>query len=71
VDFTGRFAKVIPFRYSVVLNVVGTAGDTTFLAGQSRLPIFGTFQYQAAATPTSFQATYRHRRYSGQFLLQR
>jgi hypothetical protein len=31
VVFTGRFAKVIPFRFSTTLNVVGHEGDKVFL----------------------------------------
>jgi hypothetical protein len=69
--FGGRFAKVIPFRYNVVLNVTGTDGTNTYLTGSSHLPIFGTFHYNAVATPTTFEAHYSHRRYTGVFLLQR
>jgi hypothetical protein len=71
VQFGGRFAKVIPFRYTVVLDVVGTSGDAAVLSGSSRLPLFGTFHYNATATPTHFDAHYTNRRYSGQFLLSR
>src|SRR5262245_39283165 len=50
VTFTGKFWKVIPFRYTVTLNVTGRAGDRVFLTGQQQIPIFGTFHYQAEAT---------------------
>ena len=37
VIFTGRFAKVIPFRFSTTLNVVGRDGDKILMAGKSRI----------------------------------
>jgi len=72
VNFAGRFAKVIPFRYTVVLNVTGTSGDgTTYLSGTSHIPIFGTFQYDAVATPTGIETSYQSRKFTGKFLLSR
>ena len=67
----GRFAKVIPFRYSQTLEVTGTAGDTVFLAGSSRLPGFGTYEYAANATSRDFHATYQSRKDRGAFILRR
>ncbi|WP_020476049.1 hypothetical protein [Zavarzinella formosa] len=69
--FRGRFFAVIPFRYSVNLNVVGSDPDHLYLSGSSRLPLFGTFQYSAVATPTDFKADYTAKRDRGQFNLQR
>ena len=44
VDFSGRFFKLFPFRYSVNLRVVEAAGDRVTLAGTSWLGrLFGTF----------------------------
>jgi hypothetical protein len=37
VNFKGRFFKVFPFRYSVVLNVVSDDGQTVRLQGSSYL----------------------------------
>ena len=37
VVFTGRFAKVVPFRFATALNVVGYDGDQVVLAGESRV----------------------------------
>ena len=71
VVFTGRFFKVIPFRFSTVLDVVGHEEGRVVLSGQSRVGLFGTFRYDAVATDTDFTANYSSRRYEGQFLLHR
>ena len=71
VRFTGRFAKVIPFVYRSHLDVVGTSGDTTILAAERRIPLFGTFRTDAAVSPTSFDATFRSGKDSGRFVLSR
>ncbi|OAI40361.1 hypothetical protein AYO40_04835 [Planctomycetaceae bacterium SCGC AG-212-D15] len=71
VNFHGRFFKVIPFRYSVTLNVTGTADGVVFLSGEKRLLGFGTFTYQAQATDCSFTATYCSRSDTGRFELTR
>lgn len=71
VVFTGRFFKVIPFRFSTVLDVAGHEDGKVFLSGQSRLGLFGTFTYDALATDSDFTANYSSRRYEGQFLLHR
>ena len=65
--FTGRFAKVIPFRYGMRMQVQGRSGDTIYFGGSRRLLVFGRFDYQATATPTSFVATYQSRRDRGRF----
>ena len=70
VTFTGRFMKVIPFRYSVVLNVTNQDGDRVYLSGDSSLGLFfGTFHYDAVATDTEFTADFTSRRYQGRFVL--
>ena len=70
--FTGRFLKVVPFLYVQKLEVTGYSGDSVFLAGSSRLPGFGTFQYDAVATGNQFTATFRSSRGDqGVFLLSR
>lgn len=70
--FTGRFWKVIPFRYSVVLDVTAQDGDKLILSGESHLGLlFGTFTYDARADATDFVADYSSRRYHGQFVLRR
>lgn len=70
--FSGRFFKVIPFRYSVVLNVVGQDGASVLLSGDSNLGIlFGTFHYEGRATEHDFTADFTSRRYQGRFVLEK
>lgn len=71
VVFTGRFWGVVPFRYAQTLTVVGHQGDAVLLAGSSRVPGFGTFEYRAAATTAAFDATFRSRSDAGTFTLRR
>ena len=55
--FTGTFLKVIPFTYSVPLQVAGQGADgSVWLTGQSRLPIFGEFTTQARVDACGVQA---------------
>jgi len=69
-NFRGRFAGIIPFRYSVPLTVV-QSGPVEVLSGQSRLPLFGTFRYTAVSDGRTFTANYSSRRDQGVFLLAR
>src|SRR5438445_4443820 len=69
VAFSGRFFAVLPFRYTVTLDVVGHDGNTVLLAGESHLPFFGTFTYRASATACRFVADYSSCRYQGRFVL--
>jgi hypothetical protein len=72
VEFTGRFFKLIPFRYEVTLNVVTSDGDTVTLSGSSYLGrMFGTFTYSATATGCEFVANYSSCKDRGQFVLHR
>ena len=71
VVFTGRFFKVIPFRYSQKLEVTGSDGENVTLAGSSRLPGFGPYEYSANATSRDFHATYQSKRDRGAFILRR
>jgi hypothetical protein len=72
VDFAGRFLKILPFRYSVTLDVVEEHGDCVTLAGSSYLGrMFGTFTYQASADACRFTANYCSKKDSGQFQLSR
>src|SRR5262249_20640588 len=72
VHFHGRFFKIIPFRYSVTLTIVGHDGDNVLLAGSQRLgPIFGTFEYSATANDREFTATFSSKRDCGRFELTR
>ncbi len=71
VVFTGRFAKVVPFRYSTKLNVVGRDGDQVILGGSSRLPFFGQFNYNGVADANHFEAYYDSRTWRGSFRMTR
>ena len=72
VTFTGRFLKILPFRYSVVLNVVDDDGDSATLAGSSYLGwMFGTFAYRATTDGRCFDATYSSKKDVGTFRMTR
>src|SRR5205823_3003774 len=47
VDYRGRFAKVIPFRYSTTMDVIGTGDGVVMLSAEKRLGPMGTFRTQA------------------------
>ena len=70
--FSGRFFKILPFRYSVVLSVI-EAGDQVQLAGQSYLGRLagGTYTYRATADACRFEACYSSRKDQGRFSLTR
>ena len=69
VTFSGRFFKIMPFRYSVTLNVIED-GDTVKLSGSSYLGrLMGTFTYSATATACSFQSGYSSCKDYGSFNL--
>lgn len=69
VVFSGRFAKVIPFRYTTTLNVVGRDGDQIIMAGESRVGGIMRFSYQAVADEHHFHSQYSSRRWTGEFNL--
>ncbi len=73
VQFRGRFFKIFPFRYRVVLSVVETYDDGRVrLEGASYLGrMFGTFTYQAEATDASFRADFASCKDAGVFWLNR
>lgn len=59
VSFSGRFFKIMPFHYSVTLDIVEDDGETVKLSGSSYLGrMMGTFTYSAAATACTFNSTY-------------
>lgn len=67
--FSGRFFKVIPFRYSVVLDAIDS-GDVVTLSGAQPLGRrLGTFYYSAEATDCDFSASYSSCKDSGVFVL--
>jgi hypothetical protein len=70
VRFTGRFAGVIPFVYRSHFDAI-SSGESVRLSASRQLPLFGTFQTTATATPTQFQADFRSNRDHGRFVLTR
>jgi hypothetical protein len=72
VRFAGRFAKVIPFRYSTPLAVVGTGDGVALLSASKTLgPLLGTFSMSATATATTFDADFTAKGDHGKFVLTR
>lgn len=70
--FTGKFFKVIPFRYEMKLNVVANDGNTLRLSGSKKLgPLMGYYSYHATVTGNQFAASYRTKRDQGTFSLRR
>jgi len=71
VNFSGRFFKIIPFRYTVVLNAVEKDGKV-HLSGTSNVSRRrGTFTYTAEATDTNFVSSFVSCKDNGQFRLDR
>jgi hypothetical protein len=72
VEFRGRFFKILPFHYSVTLDVVSDDGQSVELAGDSYLGrMFGTFHYQAQANECEFTANYSSCEDRGRFEMRR
>ena len=69
--FTGRFAKVIPFRYGMTMQVQSRDADTIYFGGSRSLGLFGKFEYRARASGGQFVATYQSRRDRGRFEMRR
>lgn len=68
VNFRGRFFKIFPFKYSVVLNVVSEGANFAQLRGSSYLGrMFGTFHYNATVQGNCFSATYTSCKDNGTF----
>ncbi len=71
-NFRGTFAKIIPFRYKAVLNVVHEQPGLMQLSGSKKLgPVMGTFSYDATITGDNFNATYSSRRDRGLWQMRR
>jgi hypothetical protein len=71
VTFSGRFAKVIPFRYTTTMNVVGTGDGVVMLSAERPLGLRGSFRTMAVATSTNFDATFTSPRDWGRFVMTR
>ena len=70
-NFTGTFAKIIPFRYRPTLDIVHEQPGMIVLQGSKRLPLMGNFEYRATVTGNQFEATYRSRRDHGVWRMRR
>jgi hypothetical protein len=72
VRFAGRFAKVIPFRYTTPMTVVGSGDGVVLLSASKTLgPLLGTFSMSAIATATTFDADFTAKNDRGKFVLTR
>lgn len=71
VIFSGRFAKVIPFRYTATMQVIGRGEDVLILATERRVGFRGTFRTTAVVSHTHFDATFTSPRDYGRFVLMR
>lgn len=72
VTFRGRFFKIIPFTYTVVLTVVEESADSVTLAGSHYMGRrYGVFHYSATSNGCTFRADYTSCRDNGYFLLTR
>ena len=71
VVFTGRFAKIVPFRFATTLNVVERKDGIVEMAGESRIMGIWRFNYHAVADEHHFQSQYSSSRWRGEFSLQR
>src|SRR5262245_42007131 len=58
VFFNGRFFKLLPFKYSVVMTAVEQEGVVHLSGSQSLGRMFGTFNFTATATDCQFNADY-------------
>ncbi len=70
--FRGTFARIVPFRYRAVLDIVHEEPGMMVLSGSKKLgPIMGSFSYDATVTGNQFNATYRSRRDQGYWRMSR
>src|SRR5262245_10812117 len=71
VFFRGRFFKVLPFKYSVVMTAVEQDGVVQLSGSQSLGRMFGTFTFVAVATDCQFSANYYSCKDDGRFEMTR
>jgi hypothetical protein len=71
VFFNGRFFKLLPFRYSVVMIAIEQDGAVSLSGSQFLGRMFGRFTFQATASECEFNATYSSCKDHGLFTLTR
>jgi hypothetical protein len=71
VFFRGRFFKLLPFQYSVVMDAVEQNGVVQLSGSLYLGRMFGTFTFAAAATDCHFNANYDSCEDNGTFTLSR
>ena len=70
VTFVGRFAKLIPFRYTTTLTVTGHKDGVVYLSGSHYLgPLMGCYTYNAWSNGCQFVSGYSSSKDQGQFSL--
>ncbi len=71
--FAGTFAKIVPFRYSVVLTVTSEKDGVVYFQGQKSLGRLagGTYNFNGYATANQFHAGYVADKDRGEFVLSR
>jgi len=69
VFFSGRFFKVMPFRYSVVMTASEQNGVVQLSGSKYLGRLAGTFSFNAAATDCQFNANYSSCKDNGKFTL--
>jgi len=71
VFFSGRFFKLLPFKYSVVMTATEDNG-IVYLSGSKYLGrMFGTFSFSATVTDCQFNASYSSCKDNGCFQMTR
>ena len=73
VTFTGRFLKVMPFRYSMTMRIVAESADGVTLQGSKDLGRLagGVYSFNATANQCHFVANYCSSKDRGTFRLSR
>jgi hypothetical protein len=72
VTFSGTFFMIIPFRYTVTMNVTGYGNGVVYLSASRNLPMFGgSFTMCGSASQCRFQANYTSKKDRGVFVLSR
>jgi hypothetical protein len=71
VNFSGRFLRFVPFRYSIVMTAVENGGVVTLSGSKYLGRLFGTFSFAATVTDCRFDAAYSSCKDHGNFRMTR